>query len=126
MAANKRILDVGQCGVDGPRLKRYLVRGFQCAVDQASTKEEALSRVAGEAGYDLVLVNRILASDRSEGLEVIRALRAAHPEVRMMLVSDRREAQEEACRCGALRGFGKAALDARETEEAICAALGGC
>lgn len=125
MSANKRILDVGQCGVDGPRLKRYLVRGFQCAVDQAATKEEALSRAAGE-GYDLVLVNRILAGDRSEGLEVIRALRSAHPQLRMMLVSDRPEAQEEACRCGALRGFGKASLDAKETEEAICAALGGC
>ncbi len=73
--------------------------------------------------YDLVFVNRLLASDRSPGMEVITALHAAHPGLRLMLVSDYPEAQEEAMQHGALKGFGKAALESDATEELIRSVL---
>ncbi len=118
MASSKRILDVGQCGVDGPRIGRFLMREFNCAVDRAHSKDEAVA-LAAEHAYDLVLVNRLLARDGSRGLDVIAALRAAHPALRLMLVSDYPEAQDEAAKLGALRGFGKAALESDETEELL-------
>jgi hypothetical protein len=36
-----------------------------------------------------------------------------------MLVSDKSDAQEQAVQQGALRGFGKSALDADETEQLL-------
>ena len=125
MTSSKRILDVGQCGVDGPRIGRFLVREFNCVVDRAHSKEQALALTAVNA-YDLVLVNRLLDRDRTRGIDVIAALRAAHPALRVMLVSNYPEAQEEAERLGALRGFGKSALESDETEELLRSILSSC
>ena len=41
------------------------------------------------------------------------------PELQVMLVSNYPEAQEEAMRLGALKGFGKAALDTEQTEQLL-------
>ncbi len=117
----KRILDVGQCGVDGPRISQLLTHlGYH--VDRAHSKDEAL-KLAAERAYDLVLVNRILDRDRSPGLAVIAALRAAHPPLCVMLISDREDAQAQAEMLGAIPGFGKYNLESDETEAAIRAAL---
>lgn len=118
MSSSKRILDVGQCGFDGPRIGAFLMREFNCAVDRAHSKDQALELAAAQA-YDLVLVNRILAADRSQGLEVIAALRTAHPELRLMLISDIAEAQDQAVDIGALRGFGKSELASTSTEQLL-------
>jgi ActR/RegA family two-component response regulator len=85
-------------------------------VDRAHTQKEAVTLTAAHA-YDLVLVNRILDRDRSKGVDVIATLHQAHPALRLILVSDYPEAQEEAVKAGAIRGFGKAALETTETEE---------
>jgi DNA-binding NarL/FixJ family response regulator len=122
MPGNKRILDVGQCGIDGPRLNRFLTRGFDCTVDRAHTRQEAVD-LASKHAYDLVLVNRLLAFDSSPGLDVIDDLHAAHPDLRLMLVSDKADAQEQAVQKGALRGFGKAALGSPKTEELLRSVL---
>jgi DNA-binding NarL/FixJ family response regulator len=121
MSASKRILDVGQCNIDGPRIGRFL-REMNCTVDRAHSKDQALALTAASR-YDLVLVNRVLNNDRSPGIDVIAALYAAHPSLRMMLVSDYPDAQEEAMQRGAIQGFGKASLESPETEKLICAAL---
>ena len=122
MPASKRILDVGQCKIDGPRIGRLLTNEFNCTVDHAHSKEEALSFAAANH-YDLVLVNRLLDRDRSPGIDVIAALRAAHPTLRLMLVSDRPDAQQQAAKLGALSGFGKSALESPETEELLRSTL---
>jgi len=117
-ASAKRILDVGQCGVDGPRLRRFLAREFNCTIDQADTKDQALS-LAEKHAYDLILVNRILNRDRSPGMDVITAILAAQPGLHVMLISDKPEAQAEAVKLGAIPGFGKARLDSDETENLL-------
>ena len=122
MTASKRILDVGQCGMDGPRIAALLTREFHGSVDRAHSKDEALE-LAATNRYDLVLVNRLLDSDRSPGLDVIAALREAHPTLRVMLVSDFPEAQEQAEKLGALKGFGKAALQSQQTHDLLRSAL---
>jgi ActR/RegA family two-component response regulator len=118
MTKSMRILDVGQCNVDGPRLGRFLSREFHCTVDRAQTKEEAVLMVTANH-YDLVLINRELSFDRSSGLAVIPELRKIRHDLRIMLVSDMRDAQEEAVKLGAIRGFGKSNLDSEATEELL-------
>ena len=119
---SKHILDVGQCGFDGPRLRRMLQDKLDATVDTANTLDEALIKAAA-TDYALVLVNRILNADGSAGLAVIAAIRAEHPECKVMLVSDLPAAQAEAQRLGALPGFGKAALSATATEDLLRRAL---
>jgi CheY-like chemotaxis protein len=118
MPPAKRILNVGQCRIDGPRLTSFLTTEFSPTVDAAATKDEALA-LAAQHPYDLCLINRLLDRDRTLGTDVIAALRAAHPTLPLMLVSDRPTAQSEAVALGALQGFGKSALDSPETEQIL-------
>jgi DNA-binding response OmpR family regulator len=121
----KRVLDIGQCGFDGPRLRKMLREKVGAEVECADTLDEARDKLHG-AAFDLVMVNRELARDRSSGIETIRAILMEWPGTKVMLVSDRAAAQEEAMKLGAVRGFGKAQLFEKETEEHVCRELGGC
>jgi CheY-like chemotaxis protein len=114
-----RILDVGQCGFDGPRMARLWREALGAEVDCAATSDEAVEMAQNDA-YDVVLVNRVLAADGSSGLEVIARLLERGPTgTPVMLVSDLPEAQDAAVRLGAVRGFGKAHLGARATLELV-------
>lgn len=114
-----RILDVGQCGFDGPRMASLWQRELGATVDSVDSGDDALRRLEAHR-YDVVLVNRILAADGASGLAVIQQLKDAGITVPMMLVSDLAEAQDAAVALGALRGFGKAQLHEPETLELIC------
>lgn len=113
-----RILDVGQCGFDGPKITTLLQQRLGAKVDSAATADDARKKLADKT-YDLVLVNRVFAADGSSGLDLIEEfVRDASP-APVMLVSDRKDAQAAAVAKGAVRGFGKAALDNVETFELI-------
>ena len=113
-----KILDVGQCGFDGPRMARLWREALEAEVERADTGEEAAELLADQ-DFDLVLVNRVLAADRSSGLEVIERLRTQNAHVPIMLVSDLPEAQDAAVALGAVRGFGKAHLGERSTLDLV-------
>jgi DNA-binding response OmpR family regulator len=120
-----RILDVGQCGVDGPEIAEMLHQRLGAKVDTAGTASDA-RRKLGENDYDLVLVNRIFASDGSSGVELMDELVREAAGTPVMLVSDRQDAQKQAVAKGAVQGFGKAELDDPKTFELIkCAARAG-
>lgn len=119
---DKTVLDVGQCGVDGPRLEKFLSRGLHCRVDTADTIDDALEKLT-HRHYDLCLVNRKLAFEGSSGVDLIAAAKDAGVNTPIMLVSDREDAQEEAAELGALPGFGKSRLDDPATIELIRQAL---
>ena len=74
----------------------------------AADDEQELSALL-EAGVDLLLVNRELGwgFDQTQGVEVLRSLKARHPHMKMMLVSNFPDAQAAAQAAGALPGFGK-------------------
>lgn len=113
-----RILDVGQCGFDGPEITTLLQQRLGAKVDSAATADDARKKLADKT-YDLVLVNRVFAADGSSGLDLIEEfVRDASP-APVMLVSDRKDSQAAAVAKGAVRGFGKAALDNVETFELI-------
>ena len=109
-----KILDVGQCGFDGPRMASLWEDELGAAVDQADSGEDAVQQAKG-GKYDLILVNRVLADDGSSGLDVIKDLIDSGTNTPVMLVSDRDDAQEKAVKLGAMRGFGKAELDSPTT-----------
>lgn len=108
----KRVLDVGQCDPDHAAIGGFLSSRFQAMVDRVDDLDHAFAALRARS-YDLVLVNRKLDIDYSDGLEVIRRLRAddATGHVPIMLVSNYAQYQEEAVRLGAQRGFGKAELN---------------
>lgn len=104
-----RILDVGQCGFDGPRMAALWRDRLGATVDRCPSGADAL-RCCSQTRYDLVLVNRVLAADGSSGLDVVQNLVGSGQPAPVMLVSDIEAAQDQAVALGAVRGFGKAAL----------------
>ncbi len=119
----KTILDVGQCGYDGPRMMQMLQCQVGVRVDTADTLQEAAEKLSSNQ-YNLVLVNRELAFEGSEGLELIKAMKQAGDSTPVMLVSDRPDAQQQALACGAIHGFGKSKLTDKHTISLIKKAIG--
>jgi DNA-binding NtrC family response regulator len=117
-----RILSVGQCGFDSASIERLFKHDFSAEVESVDTGRDALGRLQAE-NFDLILVNRRLDGDGSSGVALLEQLHAQSPDVPMMLVSDKPDAQAEAVAKGALPGFGKAALRHPETTQRIRAAL---
>lgn len=121
----KRVLDVGQCGPDHATIRGYLTRNFDCDVVQVDDAAGALAQLQASR-FDLVLVNRKLDIDYSDGIEVIRQLKADPngSAVPVMLVTNYPEHQEAAIAAGAVPGFGKLEYGKPETRERIAAHLG--
>jgi CheY-like chemotaxis protein len=120
----KRVLSVGQCGPDHATISRFLTRHFDCEVVPADGLSEALANLNNQP-FNLVLVNRKLDVDYSDGLEVIRQIKSnpATADVPVMLVTNYAEHQDAAVAAGALRGFGKLEFDKPETRDKISGAL---
>jgi len=125
VGSKRRVLDVGQCDFDHARISRMLADGFNAHVDRAHDADAACEAVAREV-YDLVLINRLLDVDGSEGTALIERLLADDTtrDTPVMLVSNYPDAQEGAVRLGAEPGFGKDALDDAATLELLAPLLG--
>ncbi|MBB03004.1 response regulator [bacterium] len=104
----KQVLSVGQCIPDDGSILRFLSSHFDVQVTRSPDKEDALSRIR-TTRFDLILVNRKLDADYSEGMDVIKSIQA-DPDINttpVMLVSNYADAQEKAVVAGAEQGFGK-------------------
>ena len=121
MSESPRILSVGQCGLDGPRIKRHLESTFDAKVVTADSVADATDELEG-GQFDLVMVNRILDATGEEGQQVIKV--AVEKGQTAMLVSNFDDAQEKAVAAGAKPGFGKAKLGSDDADAKIKAALG--
>jgi len=108
---SKRILSVGQCAADHWMIERALREHFDVEITPAETSAEAIAELQQQPAT-LVLINRIFDADGASGLDLIRRLQADErlKAVPVMLISNYEDAQEEAVRLGAAKGFGKAAL----------------
>lgn len=114
------VLDVGNCDPDHGRIRQMLERHFAVTVDRVMFVPEALAALATRS-YALVLVNRLIFADGSDGLALIEAMQA-DPRLRdtpVMMVSNFADAQARAVAAGAVPGFGKATLDAPQTLELL-------
>jgi len=120
----KRVLDVGQCGPDHATIGSYLTRNFDCEVVQAHGIDDTLEQLRVRK-YDLVLINRKLDADYSDGIEIIKAIKAdnAVASVAVMLITNYPEHQAAAIAEGAAHGFGKLEFQKPETRERLAAIL---
>jgi two-component system chemotaxis response regulator CheY len=116
----KRVLSVGQCVPDHTTLTSYLRGNFDAQVVKVDLADEAIVALRTEP-YDLVLINRKLDADYSDGLEILRAIKAdpRMAAVPVMLVANYAEHQDAAVAQGAVRGFGKLEYGDPQTAEKL-------
>jgi CheY-like chemotaxis protein len=93
-------------------------------VEQAHGAEDALAELHSSA-YDLVLVNRKLDCDYSDGIAVIRRIKSQPDvaDVPCMLITNYPEHQDAAVEAGAARGFGKLEFSQPETLQRLRSVL---
>jgi len=121
----KRVLDVGNCGPDHGSIRAAIARSFDAEVRQTHGPDDTLAALRSEK-FDLVLVNRKLDQDYSDGLEIIKQIKA-DPQlnsVPVMLITNYAEHQATAVAEGAEYGFGKLELAAPATLEKLARFLG--
>jgi CheY-like chemotaxis protein len=119
----KRVLDVGNCSLDHGSISALLAKHF--AADVVQVPDETLEALRGGT-FDLVLVNRKLDRDQSDGLAIIKQIKA-NPQLAStpcMLITNFPEHQAAAVAAGAEPGFGKSNLTASETIERLKKHLG--
>ena len=105
----KTVLSIGQCRPDNAAINHFLTSNFDVQVLTADLMEDAI-RVLQSQSIDLILINRKLDADYSDGMEILKALKAdaSQAMIPVMLISNFAEWQEMAVDCGAVYGFGKA------------------
>jgi CheY-like chemotaxis protein len=116
----RKVLSVGQCDPDSASLARFLNQHFRVSIDRAALPNDAIEKLKTDR-FDLVLINRKLDADYSDGTEIVKAIKqdsklAATP---VMIVSNHEEAQKEAVELGAEYGFGKLELAQPEVVERL-------
>ncbi len=115
-----KILDVGNCQPDHGAIRSFLSQHFDCQVTQAHGPIDAIAELR-DGGYSLVLINRKLDRDHSDGIEIIRQIKA-DPQLKaiaVMLITNYAEHQDAAVALGAERGFGKLELEKDKTLEQL-------
>jgi CheY-like chemotaxis protein len=124
MKSKKRVLDVGNCVPDHNAIHRMLTSNFDVEVLQTHGLQDTLETLHNTA-VDLVLINRKLDQDYSDGTEILKAIKqdASLASVPVMIVTNYAEHQDAAVALGALRGFGKLELRSAETQQKLAAVL---
>lgn len=94
-------------------------------VVQAHGTTDALACLR-DACFDLVLVNRKLDQDYSDGIEVLKSIKSDPQlsDIPVMLITNYEEHQLSAMEHGAIRGFGKLELNQAETRDRLSGILG--
>jgi CheY-like chemotaxis protein len=112
-----RVLDVGNCVPDHAAIRGMLEKTYRAEVVQADGLSDALAALS-QKPFDLVLINRKLDQDYSDGLEIIKQIKADKKlaAVPCMLITNYPDQQQVAVAQGAEYGFGKKELYAAETQ----------
>jgi CheY-like chemotaxis protein len=123
---SKRVLDVGNCAPDFGSMSRFLTKNFAVTVDQAHGPEDTLEKLR-RGDYALVLINRKLDQDYSDGTEILKLIKAdaALANTPVMIITNYAEHQDAAVALGAERGFGKLEYGEPETLQKLSPFLGG-
>ncbi|HWB00819.1 MAG TPA: response regulator [Pirellulales bacterium] len=125
MQIKKRVLDVGQCVPDHAAIRRLVEGRFGAEVVQTHGMNDTLEELH-EHKFDLVLINRKLDADYSDGIEILKRIKAddAIKDVPVMLVTNYPDHQAASVGAGGEQGFGKAELARPETLERLQKYLG--
>ena len=116
----KRVLDVGNCDVDFSRFANLVRNHFQADVQQAHSLEAAIAELR-QRDFQLVTVNRVFDRDRSDGMELLKAMKADArlSDIPVMLITNYSDHMSAAVAAGAIQGFGKAQLRESSTLEVL-------
>jgi len=116
----KRVLDVGQCGPDHSAIRRYLTEQFDVEIVQTDVLTDTLAALR-KAPFDLVLINRKLDFDYTDGLDILNAIKSdpALASVPVMLVTNYAEHQQASVAAGGEYGFGKLEFQKPETRQRL-------
>jgi DNA-binding response OmpR family regulator len=122
---SKRVIDVGNCGPDHAAIRRLIESNFEAHVVAADDLSATLAEL-DKSPADLVLVNRKLDLDYSDGMVIVKHLKsdARWSNIPLMLITNYPEYQAEAVAAGAVLGFGKQELRTSETLEKLGSILG--
>ena len=120
----KLVLDVGNCGPDHTALARLIEGAFDAKLYQSHGPRDTMAMLVAHR-FSLVLVNRKLDQDYSDGLEIIKMIKAKpeYADLPIMLITNYPDHQQLAIDVGATYGFGKLQLAAPETRELLKAVL---
>lgn len=120
----KRVGLVGHCRPDSSHLTMALTAAVPDAKVIRVTDDAGVEQLLKD-GVDLLLVNRKMEDGYADaiGTDYIRRLRATHPNVKMMLITNFPDAIEASVKEGALPGFGKNELMTPATKQKLQDAL---
>lgn len=121
----KTLLDCGNCGPDFSSIRQMATSHFDVTVLQTHGAEDTM-QVLKSRTVDLVTVNRKLDRDYTDGMEVIKQIKA-DPETKhvpVMLVTNYDEHQQSAMAEGAVEGFGKLSITEPATKTKLETYLG--
>lgn len=121
----RRVLSVGQCVPDTASIKQFLTSTFDVTMVSAADGPEAIDQLR-KSPFDLVLINRKLDIDYSDGIDIIRQLKADAElsQIPVMLITNYPEHQDNAVAAGAERGFGKNELGQSDVISRLSVFLG--
>lgn len=121
----KTVLSIGQCRPDNAAINHFLTSNFDVDVLATDLADDSLTALQGKT-VDLILINRKLDADYSDGMEVMKLIKSnpQTEQIPVMLITNFAESQEQAVEAGAIYGFGKAELSSPETVERVRDALG--
>ena len=118
------VLDVGNCGPDHSSIRRMLTTNFGAEVIQTHGLDDTLAALEKNS-IDLVLINRKLDKDYSDGTVILKQIKAKpeYSDLPIMLITNYAEHQATAVALGALPGFGKLEINSPETRAKLASVL---
>lgn len=109
-----KILSTGQCNFDHAKISHAFKKAFDVKIERAHTGQDTFDYLNQnhKEQPDVILINRIIDRDGSEGVELIKKIRnnSEYDNISLILVSDLEPAQQAAQNAGAISGFGKSDL----------------
>lgn len=120
----KRVLNVGQCAPDHQAIRALIEGQFDATVVRTHHRADTIDALHNES-FDLILVNRKLDVDTSDGMEIIRWIKSDPKcaDIPCMLISNYPEHQAAAVSQGAIPGFGKEQLKESTTHDRLAQVL---
>ena len=93
----KTVLSIGQCRPDNAAINHFLTSNFDVQVLTTDRMDDSMQALQSHS-IDLILINRKLDADYSDGMEILKAIKQnpATAHVPVMLVSNFPEWQEKA------------------------------
>jgi CheY-like chemotaxis protein len=116
VAMAKRVLDVGNCVPDHTAIRTMLERNFSAEVVRVHGPVDTFEELR-KGKFDLVVINRKLDQDYSDGMEILQAIKAdpALSSTPVMIITNYPEYEAAAVSAGAEPGFGKKSLYDEQT-----------